>query len=231
MSTQQSPIASLHARSIASVLGELRDLLRRSQRGSKLPLVSLYMHGGREIKGSIIDLSEEVGAALVATQSDGGCVHDVHYVDVRALAGLVVHDAVAWIEVLSAGRFESAEGSPPSRLELKRRLQEYSGRLAVLRGEAVEMSVDWDRVPSGDASYWSLSRLIDEFVRLLLDLGRDSLGREALTSKVRKVQFVSDGRKGVSLEGGALVVRADLMAGKIGRLSGSDLSQALSAVL
>jgi len=229
----------LPPRPLSRLLGDLAALRQRAAAGESVsvPLTTLHLRTGRDVVGWVVAL-DQAGWLLVhgAGPDPRQPGYDAVYLPLAAVEALTVHDAPAAAPFLSEGRLAAPEqpapglGPPPSRLELKRKLAEHTNALRAAVGSSLSVEVEWSGVAAEGEALRTLDRLIEDTVKVAMELAKDEMGRSAL-GRLTRLCFGEGSSPDVRLDGTAVLVVARLALGVAGRLGRSQLKEALERVL
>lgn len=238
MGESDNILLRLPARGVRTMVEEFHRVRRRAAEGEdvRVPLATFHLRTGRDLAGWVVSLAEEGhgrGEALVLEVADvaGRPSGDLAYLDPNSIEALTVHNISAAIAVLSFGAIEAPPGTPaPSRIAVKRRLEELVKAFADSSGVALVFEVAWERIAPEGEPLRSLSFLIEDTVGALRDIV-DDYGREELSRQVKRVRFEYADSATVQLLDAVLLVKAELEKGRQGRLDRHELKKAIAAVL
>jgi hypothetical protein len=194
-------LGRLTAQSIDAVVDELLALRRRGNAGEGVPtpMVTLHLRSGRDVVGYLLARSNAGApgeAWLVHVPGAGRGGDDVAYVPPSAVEALTVHGARQLALAVAA------LAPVPTRLELSRRAAELGRSLSERAHHGVAVEVDWERLPSGDASLKTLATALERTGRAL------TASDQAVLQLVTTVRLVADGG-GVRRDGPALAIPVD----------------------
>ncbi|MEW6733981.1 MAG: hypothetical protein AB1489_21825 [Acidobacteriota bacterium] len=238
MSDKQTTLSILPAKTVSAILAELHSLRRRANAGENIPtvLITLHLRSGRDLRGWLIDLSEERGQLAALLQLPGNDLHnpqtDLLYLELSTIEAVTIHNAWEVANLISFGRIGAPPGvSPPTRLEVKRSLVELSHSLAQTIDISLSYQVDWNKIPQSGEPLRALAETVREATEVLKGIGQDPLGKEALAKRVKQVEFENGSTPGVSLKGDLLTITIVLEQGRTGRLAHTELRDRIEAVL
>ena len=222
-------LLGLRARHRDEVLEELGDLSSRSRAGEpvRMPLVTLYVDSGATFTGFILDIEPEPRGGkwlLVHIPGEGSRqpAPDVVHLHSEHIVALVIHDAT------EVGK-PPADSPTPTRLELRRKVEQTQSELAGLLGADVNLEVDWDKLPDDGDALWALDYLLKAAFTALKEIAADEMGRKALTSKLRTVHLGVGEKAEALLTDGTLRLTSGVAVAA--RLSAGELKRVLEAGL
>ncbi|MDQ7826934.1 MAG: hypothetical protein RDV48_29315 [Candidatus Eremiobacteraeota bacterium] len=235
MDTQGSILNRLPPRKPHEILEELAARTQASD--NDLFLLTLHLNSGRDVKGYLTGVEEKTSGGsravtLRPADHSGFATNDVFYVMMSSIEALTVHGAQKAVSPLSGGSLEVPPGgTPPTRLDLKRRAEEHSRLLAEKLGHALAVSVEWDAFPSSDGAMWALKEQLDALEKAMIRTASDDLGRSELSAKVREVRLSAAGMKSCRIAGGVLSVALAAESGGKGRFSADELEKEIERLL
>ncbi len=227
--TLEQALGRLEARRLDDILDELGDLARRHRAGEpvRVPLVTLYLNSGAIFTGFILDIEPEPRGGkwlLLHTPGEGSRqpAPDVVYLHGEHLVALTVHD------VAEMGK-PPADSPVPTRLELRRKMEQVQNELGSLIGAEIKLEVDWDKVPEDGDALWALDYLLRTAGTVLKEIAADEMGRQALAAKLRMVHLGVGEKAEALLDGGTLSLTSGVAVAS--RLSAGELRRVLEAGL
>jgi hypothetical protein len=231
---QEKALLQLPAKPVSVILEELHAIRQRAAAGEDVivPLVTLHLHGGRDLPGWIIDLAEDRRGKAVLFHSPGPDIRrpdpDALYLDPGHIQAITVHNAGQVAHLLSFGKIKAPPGvPPPTKLELRRKLEALGTAVAEATGAALAFEASLEGVADGEPMRALLGLAVDAS-EALKEVARDDLGREGL-AKLKRVLVSAAAEPSVTQSGGVLAVRGPV-DGKAG-LSRSDLRKGIEALL
>jgi hypothetical protein len=186
------------------LLQELATRAERIQAGEALPnpRLTLHLHSGRDLHGSLLGLAAQGGTTMLSFLCDTGERFDqtVTHVPLGSLEAITMHEINRLEEPPSAQPV-------PSKLELRRAAKEWQERLQL------ELHSQWR-----DEDLEPLSALLEVLGATLQDLLNETMAREALRQKIRQVRLEVQPQPVVKLEESTLVIAtARALSVRLGR--------------
>jgi hypothetical protein len=169
------------------LMGEPREILRRlAEHAQKFgswkdePIeVTVFLASGHAVKGQVARLQRERDQENVLLFQ--GDLRDpaVIYIRLADVAALEIQHAVAVDPLGGAGGQKARTGEPPSRLDLKRELEKKS---QILQGAGFSLALecDWSTIGESPEERFGLAEALAALEKVILKIGKESLGREAL---------------------------------------------------
>ncbi len=206
------------------LLEELAGLSERVAGGETLrrPTVTLHLRSGRDVSGVVLKVRHQGHAAVAALHLPGGGrtpEYDVAHVPVDSVEAVTVHD------VPSLDRPPDSAAPPPGNLELRRRVAAWETSLHTQLGALISL----DLPELHDADVEPLDALLKLAGAVLETLAKESLGREALRSKVERVRMAVGSLPAVTLNQRTLLVTTVHAYPR--RMTAAALQAAIEAVL
>lgn len=234
MTEQEKALLQLPAKPVSVILEELHAIRQRAASGEDVtvPLVTLHLHGGRDLLGWIVDLAEDRRGKAILFHSPGPDIRrpdaDALYLDPAHIQAITVHNAGQVAHLLSFGRIKAPPGvPPPTKLELRRKLEALGTAVAEASGATLAFEAVLEGVGDGEPMRELLALAVDA-AEALKEVARDDVGREGL-AKLERVRVSAAAEPSVTVEGRILAVRGPV-DGKPG-LSRSDLRKGIEALL
>ncbi len=165
MSVPQNILSGLPAREPVEILEALAAYKRESHH---MPVISLYLDTGKVVQGLLIDLEEKRSnssrALVVQVMGSTGVAGDeVLYVKIEIIKAVIVHRASSLVNILSRGIIDLLPAEPPpSRLDIRRTLQQFASELSEMLGCEILFSVEFSGMPGDVRAWWSLHYLLQE---------------------------------------------------------------------
>lgn len=184
----------------------LRELFEMLAQREVRPRVTLNLDSGHTVTGHLLAASE--GHLLL--RQDG---LDATYLPVEAVRAVTVHYGWDTVHVLSRGAVSEMPDRVPSRLELRRRLQEAE----------LPTEVDWEAWPDGDLPLARLGSLLTALEALLLEIR----GEHALEG----VRIQPAGQTSVEVREGVLLLSLALRDGDLEVLPPDRLRREVERIL
>ncbi|XXF76228.1 hypothetical protein P2318_24660 [Myxococcaceae bacterium GXIMD 01537] len=230
MEPLEKALKGVEARSLEELLLRLAELQPLRARGEpvRLPLVTLHLRSGRELKGFLLEVREAPrgGGSVVlhALSADGRRAEpDAAFVRPESIEAITVH------ELPGLAQPPRDLPPPPTKLELRRKLAQRREALATALGAPVELEVDWERLSPEPEALGALDALGSRAFGVLEELSREPLGLEALRTQVRQVRLSVGAAAQVLREQQSLLLVTTLSA--LGWMSKGDLRGAIEKVL
>jgi hypothetical protein len=202
---RDATLRTLAPTSVEELLTELVFLSHRWKEGLPVrrPEVTLHLRTGRDVRGILLDRADRTrGGPTVLVHVFGQGSHpeyDVAYVPAVSIEAVTIHD------LPSMG--QSTEGTPPGRMELRRRATELGGKLAAAIGRELAAGVSFEDAPESDGPGNALAHLLGAAEAVLGALAADETGRAALREKVSRVELKMGTPSGATLDAGKLSLR------------------------
>lgn len=231
-SARKEPLTTARAMTISEVLKRLEEIRRRFNSGEDIaiPKITLDYEGG-SVSGWIIGL-DEPGETVVMQAYDSNtrfASPQLCFIKRDEINAIKVFNADS-DEVMSAlyEEWQSRRTPPPTRLEIKRRMANFSTFLFEKTGTKAEYETAFDSLPESDQALCTLASLMNVVTSTLVDLS----SQNAETSgRIKKVIFAHGGQPRVTLSSGALSITGDLQQHPLGGMSRATLrAQIESAV-
>lgn len=170
------------------------EALLDSLLAERAPRLTLRLDAGHTVTGELLAFAD--GQILLRDLGTGGGL-DATYLPLAAVRAVTVHYGHSNVHVAARGRLPAMPERVPTRLELKRQAA----------GLPLPAQVDWDAWPATDLGCARLGAALTDLGKVLGELGKDSLGAEALRGlQGVRLQAGAEGPD-VRVEGGVLVVR------------------------
>lgn len=170
------------------LLEQLAERRARVAAGDKLELqrVTVFLRSGRELTGTVVKVGTAPGRStekILLLQLPGpnarGPHEDVAFLPLGSLEGAVLHRAAEL----------APKPSAPTRLEISRRVAALEAKLTQLVGRAVACQVN--PMPEAEGERGTVAALVEVVEQVLLEVGADALGLEALRAKVQTVTLAA----------------------------------------
>lgn len=157
---------------------------------------------------------------------------DVVYLTLSRVSAVTVHEADGIAPLLSFGEVARAPGeAAPSRLELRRSLQQASEGLRADLGLQLAVTADWDGIPEGEGVQLNLQDLSRTLQSVIREMARDDLGRAAWSEvSTLVIRHHPSARLAAAKKERAVVVTLDLSKALPPSLD-RDLSDSPNAIL
>jgi hypothetical protein len=207
-------LAQAPARSLRSLLADLAQL-RQHESADQLPVVSLYLAGGKVLTGTVVAFESGHMQSIVVLHASESpdpfkVRHQMMYVDLAHVSAISLDDA---------GRSDAAErvvtgrkaASPPaetaamSRLDFQRYLLETTEAMAQVLHTGFAFDAESSLLESTD-DFSGFQLQVANLTQALASLNRDAWGREALLSKVQRVRLQKAAQFTLRLDEHTLVV-------------------------
>jgi len=209
---------------VPKLLRELGVLARRATNGELLrkPLVTLCLKSTAQLRGTILEVSEEDGAHTVLLHVPGDDRFprwDVAHVPVDAVEAVIVHD------VVSLAR--PADALPgPTRVELKKTLGALESELSTHVGASIAFELYGE---VHEEALEPLGTVAPMVAKVLQHAAEHDQSRTTVQARVHRVRLLVGREARVALEGDALVVVTTQDAPR--RMTPQALARAVEAVL
>jgi hypothetical protein len=118
----------------------------------------------------------------------------------------------------------------PTRLQLKRQIQQLTQRLQAEVAAGIQFEVDWESLTDSGEPLRALEHLLRDSTDALAAISTEELGKSEL-AHLERVRLVDGPSAEVTREGGLLVITANLKAGPAGRQTPERLRAAIEKVL
>jgi hypothetical protein len=233
----KDPILRLPAKEIRTLVAELCVLQDRVRSGETLevPSISLLLASGHSLMGTIVQVTKSgsVGVASPGENRDGTLLlqHqdnplNVSYIPMDAICGITVYYSSQNLHLLSSGQVQPATSNIPTRLDLDRKAQYLSEKLA---GTAI--SIVWDELPRSEEARQSLDVMLMDLEAAITSIRSDELGRTTLQQQVERIEIRSGPSAEVRLQTPVLTIYAAIQFQDLVCLARSELKQAIERVL
>lgn len=235
MSAQMDLLARLQARDPLEVIEELARYGK--DKSGEAPGVTLYLSNGANVRGRIIDLAERTfqGSRVLAIQviGDSGVPNDeVFYVRTDVIKAVTVHRAGSFINILSSGAIDAIpSGPPPTQLDFKRRISQFSKKLSEALGGDIGVTVDWPGIPGDSEAQWSFSNLLDEGFEAIDGILSDPMGKDEMKRRIGEISIIQGEEKSICLQDNVLIIKANLKKGKSGRFDRREIIEMIEKLL
>lgn len=195
-----------------------------------LPVVTLLTRSGHAITGQLLAYDPQTHDVVVEELATARVTADLTYLNASEISAVRVQRALDRVDVITRGEVElPPQTEVPALLEVRR---ESAARIAALSeraGRPLALVVDWARFAEDAPRRHALRLLLESFERvvtaLLAGFGGSALG------EVERI-VVQDGEAvDATVDGTAIVLRADLGRGRLGRLTDRRLEEALERAL
>ena len=228
-------LSKFPARDPREILRRLVDHRRRLpvERQSASPLLSVCTTDGHCFRGWVLDCNEQNDALLLhAAKNLNAASADVVYLTLSRISAVTVHDSDRIAPILSFGEVARAPGeTAPSRLELRRSLQQASEGLRADLGLQLAVTADWDGIPEGEGVQLNLQDLSRVLQHVIREMARDDLGRAAWSAlSTLVIRHQSSARLAAAKKERTVVIALDLSRALLPSLE-RDLSDSLNSIL
>jgi hypothetical protein len=249
----QDPILRLPAKAIGTLVAELCVLQDRVRSGETLevPAISLLLKSGHSLAGTIVQVTKSgsVGSAALrrpepveGSLSKGASLGEnrdstlllqhqdnplnVSYIPMDAICGITVYYSPQNLHLLSSGQVQPVTDKIPTRLDLERKAQYLSEKLA---GTAI--SIIWDELPRSEEARQSLDIILMDLEAAITSIRSDELGRTTIQQQVERIEIRGGPSAEVRLQTPVLTVYAAIQFQDLVYLAKSELKQAIERVL
>jgi hypothetical protein len=232
----QDPILRLPAKAIGTLVAELCVLQDRVRSGETLevPAISLLLASGHSLAGKIIQVTNgSVGITFPGENRDSTLLlqHQdnplqVSYIPMDAICGITVYYSPQNLHLLSSGQVQPVTDKIPARLDLERKAQYLSEKLA---GTAI--SIVWDELPRSEEARQSLDIMLMNLEAAIMSIRSDELGRTTIQQQVERIEIRSGSSAEVRLQTPVLTIYAAIQFQNLVYLAKSELKQAIERVL
>lgn len=216
-SLRRSPLLSVRARNVTQILTQLMELKRRFANGEEvdLPIVAVTAAGKTHV-GVVYDLSsaaEREPCVLMETKETEGTRMSgarLCFIRLSEIDSVEIRDA--WTNSVQSnmgyGSFENI--SPPTKLDLKRKMANFSTWLSEKSGKEITYNMDLTTVPVGGASLRSIAAVMSETTGELCELLANESTRQKLRKELKGVNFVVEKQSDARLDHGMVTVAINL---------------------
>lgn len=186
------------------------------------PLVTLHLHSGRDVVGTLLDFFEPRGAGsrtlLLARRACGqGPDTELLLVPVAHLEAVTLHELPR--------PAPATQPEPPSPLQLRRQARAVAEQVSNAAGGAIHVEV---AATTDDASLGAVAQALTALAAVASGVCADALGREAFKSAVTRVLVAAGPSSSVTLRDAVLSVTTATSAD---RLTARTLKPLLEALL
>jgi hypothetical protein len=152
------------------------------------------------------------------------------YVGVPEIQALTIHDAAPIAHAISFGAVAAPAGPAPTRLELRKRLDDYSKELTDRIGQPIGYEADWEAFGQSEEALRVLAVSIGNAHQVLCQIVMEDVGKEAFLQAIKKVRFLKGYAADIRLTEQCLSVQLDPtnLTGQLGR---ADLSKRINDLL
>ncbi len=225
----KDPILRLPAKEIGTLVAELCVLQDRVRSGELLavPAISLLLESGHSLAGTIVQATKsaaEQGGTLLLQHQDNP-LH-VSYIPLDAICGITVYYSSQNLHLLSSGQVKPVTSQSPTRLDLERKAQYLSEKLA-----GTVISIVWDELPRTEEARQSLDIMLADLAAVIGLVRSDELGRTTLQQQVERIEIRGGTSAEVRLQSPALTIYAAIQFQDLVYLAKSELQQAIERVL
>jgi len=207
----------------------------KSEGAAPPPPLTLVMHGGHRVYGDLVSYTKGTGgrgAALLVRDADGRGRLDATYIDPQQVVAITIHHRSDTLWMHAEGALRAPLGTVPTRLGLKRQLQELSTRLAERAGTALPVEVAWEALPTSDLVHDALGSLVRDLDRVFGEVLGDDMGKAAVAERISGISVVLGADAGASLVDRRLLISvARQGADDVKSLDAAGLRDAINAVL
>ena len=153
--------------------------------------VRLECSGGQTLHGEVVRYQAQSRTVLLAHQGT------LTWVDLDQVVAVTLVHAESWLQDLTRGQVRGGLEPAPTRLQLRRRVEQLVKHLQLNAFE-----IPWQKLPDDDQSARHLQLLFQEIDECWQQISGDPLGKKAL-SEVREIVLeVNSAGAGVTVEGG-----------------------------
>jgi hypothetical protein len=217
-------LVDLPAQSVGRLLESLARLRERRDAGEKIrvPHVTLHLRSGRDVSGFVLKLGTspgpDVNVLMHAPGSDPRSPdYDAVYVPAASIEAVTVHNAPR------QATSPADAGPAPSRLQVKRKVQELADGLSKALGSPVTCTLS-DDVSEGEPLR-GVEEMLADLSDVLYTLAAEELGARALRERLRAVLLTSSAHPAVDASAQLLTVTA--AASPVQRMSKEQLKAAI----
>ncbi len=237
MNIEKVTIRDLPAIPVSELLEVLLERSRQQRKDPnlKIPRVTLGISDGSRLEGRLVDgvLSDNINrrsSCLLVKLDDPS---DLAYVEPSVVTWIVVHQSSDYLELLAAGKIDPVRFiEPPSRLQLDRRLKDFSTKLAGSLPGGLEVTVDWNTVgkenPMRMVALFEVLGFLDQ---TLTEMLADEFAKGEIGKSVRSIVIADNPSKEVTLRDGVLRIGFPLEGDQGERLTARELQDSLNEVL
>lgn len=129
----------------------------------------LECSGGQTLQGQLVRYQARSRTLLLAHQDT------LSWVDLNQVVALTLVEVEPWLEELTRGQVRQSGQPAPTRLQLRREVEQLRQALGL---QLIE--VPWLQIPEDDQSAGHLALLLNEIASAWREISGDQLGREAL---------------------------------------------------
>jgi hypothetical protein len=235
---RQQALFKVPARRVCAILQELKVLHDRARLGEDvaLPALTLHLKSGHCLTGWLLDLEEDRQEEMllfqVVTGERNDRADDIAYLAITAIEILTVHNAADYAHHLSGGVLSQPPGKKaPSRLELKRKAQEWSDTVSRELGKTITYSILWETLKDDDIAALCLVDTMSESTGILMELMKDSFSKILLGKAVECLLFQCEDEPRAGLKEGILTIACAPGSEQEKKLSREGLKNLIEQVL
>jgi hypothetical protein len=220
-------ILRLPAKAIRTLVSELCGLQDRVRSGEllEIPAVTLLMESGHSLVGMVIQAAKSGSDAALLLQHQDNSMN-VSYVPIDSICGITVHYSSQNLHLLSAGQIKLVSGKIPARLDLERKAQYISEKLA-----GIAITIAWDEFPRSDEARQSLDLILVDLDTVMISIRSDELGKTTLQQQVEQIEVRVGTKAEVRLQAPVLTIYVSIQFQDLLYLAKNDLQQAIEKIL
>ncbi len=137
--------------------------------------VRLECSGGQTLHGEVVRYQAQSRTVLLAHQGT------LSWVDLNQVVAVTLVHAESWLQDLTRGQVRGPSEPAPTRLQLRRRVEQLMKHL-----QLTSFELPWQKLPDDDQSSRHLQLLFQEIDECWQDISSDAMGKKAL-SKIRAI--------------------------------------------
>ena len=202
------------------------EVIRRFVDQKETPTLTIYTTDGFTFCGIPNALEEsrnEITLSLRLISPDlRSLSNDLVYIRGQRISHVKIHEFMSVAKTLSFGKIaRNPEEPAPTRLQLRREIEELNLNFEKSTGLKLKIYLDWDQLPQSNSANLNLRDLVKALFKSLQTLTKDAIGRESLQS-LKKISI--ENKDGAYLtmnrEKTELIVQIDLEKALPGNLEG-----------
>ncbi|MBS1505213.1 MAG: hypothetical protein JSS79_01095 [Bacteroidetes bacterium] len=195
------------SRPTEDILIDLNALKIRELDGENIeqPLITLLAGGNRiPVRGFLVDMKNEPKENGVVMKLQDS--NDVLFVEIYAIAGIVIHEADRIAPLLvDLAPADAASFPAVTRLEIKKRIAEESARLTAAFGQTAIL-LDED-IPAKPEELFFTKLFLTDVTMALITIGKTEEGKNAIREEVKEIHVRRGAELAVSRDSGKLIIQ------------------------
>ncbi len=157
--------------------------------------VRLECNGGQTLHGEVVRYQAQSRTVLLVHQGT------LSWVDLNQVVAVTLVHAESWLQELTRGQVRGPLEPAPTRLQLRRLVEQLTKHLQLTRFE-----VPWSKLPDDDQSARHLQFLLEELDECWQQISADDMGKKALAA-IREITLEFGNSPEVLIQDNGCIVR------------------------